>query len=275
MKSSDCTNLNLFFFIFRLNYGSSSLITRFFSRNASIDQPAKIISKAAGLIRLTYLYDYESGGTNIATATSELEVSVGGNNRKITLATEKATASHHADKFSTSHSSHSSNILTPLLSSAIDSARSAVTETFLNFTSVGNGFTNNSSSFFLNHSNGFLGDIRSFDSQLDDQSTFTNDNNLSELSVYGLHRNATIVVDSGIIPEIPNYIRYTSMVFCILIMCLGVIGNVMVSLDILFPCLIWIEFIIYFVLFQGANCHFKDKGYEELYKYIFNEFKHS
>lgn len=31
------------------------------------------------------------------------------------------------------------------------------------------------------------------------------------------------------LPEIPSYIRTTSMVFCIVIMCLGVIGNVMVS----------------------------------------------
>lgn len=33
------------------------------------------------------------------------------------------------------------------------------------------------------------------------------------------------------IPEIPAYIRTTSMVFCITIMFLGVIGNIMVSLD--------------------------------------------
>lgn len=30
-------------------------------------------------------------------------------------------------------------------------------------------------------------------------------------------------------PQIPEYIRATSMVFCIIIMCLGVIGNIMVS----------------------------------------------
>lgn len=30
-------------------------------------------------------------------------------------------------------------------------------------------------------------------------------------------------------PQIPAYIRNTSMVFCIVIMCLGVIGNIMVS----------------------------------------------
>lgn len=33
----------------------------------------------------------------------------------------------------------------------------------------------------------------------------------------------------GGIPQIPAYIRNTSMVFCIVIMCLGVIGNIMVS----------------------------------------------
>lgn len=35
--------------------------------------------------------------------------------------------------------------------------------------------------------------------------------------------------DSSEMPQIPEYIRATSMVFCIIIMCLGVIGNVMVS----------------------------------------------
>lgn len=33
------------------------------------------------------------------------------------------------------------------------------------------------------------------------------------------------------VPQIPAYIRNTSMVFCIVIMCLGVIGNIMVSGD--------------------------------------------
>lgn len=32
-------------------------------------------------------------------------------------------------------------------------------------------------------------------------------------------------------PQIPEYIRTTSMVFCVVIMCLGVIGNIMVSKD--------------------------------------------
>lgn len=32
-------------------------------------------------------------------------------------------------------------------------------------------------------------------------------------------------------PEIPAYIRNTSMIFCVVIMCLGVIGNIMVSFD--------------------------------------------
>uniref|UniRef100_A0AAG5CVQ0 G-protein coupled receptors family 1 profile domain-containing protein n=1 Tax=Anopheles atroparvus TaxID=41427 RepID=A0AAG5CVQ0_ANOAO len=34
-------------------------------------------------------------------------------------------------------------------------------------------------------------------------------------------------------PQIPEYIRATSMVFCIIIMCLGVIGNIMVPIVIL------------------------------------------
>ncbi len=32
-------------------------------------------------------------------------------------------------------------------------------------------------------------------------------------------------------PQIPEYIRTTSMVFCIAIMCLGVVGNIMVSFN--------------------------------------------
>uniref|UniRef100_A0A6E8VBM8 G_PROTEIN_RECEP_F1_2 domain-containing protein n=1 Tax=Anopheles coluzzii TaxID=1518534 RepID=A0A6E8VBM8_ANOCL len=39
--------------------------------------------------------------------------------------------------------------------------------------------------------------------------------------------------DSSEMPQIPEYIRATSMVFCIIIMCLGVIGNVMVPIVIL------------------------------------------
>uniref|UniRef100_A0A182FAY4 G-protein coupled receptors family 1 profile domain-containing protein n=1 Tax=Anopheles albimanus TaxID=7167 RepID=A0A182FAY4_ANOAL len=38
---------------------------------------------------------------------------------------------------------------------------------------------------------------------------------------------------SEIMPQIPEYIRATSMVFCIIIMCLGVIGNIMVPIVIL------------------------------------------
>lgn len=32
-------------------------------------------------------------------------------------------------------------------------------------------------------------------------------------------------------PQIPDYIRTTSMVFCVIIMCLGVIGNIMVNIN--------------------------------------------
>uniref|UniRef100_A0A182P812 G-protein coupled receptors family 1 profile domain-containing protein n=1 Tax=Anopheles epiroticus TaxID=199890 RepID=A0A182P812_9DIPT len=39
--------------------------------------------------------------------------------------------------------------------------------------------------------------------------------------------------DSSEMPQIPEYIRATSMVFCIIIMCLGVIGNIMVPIVIL------------------------------------------
>uniref|UniRef100_A0A182IJA3 G-protein coupled receptors family 1 profile domain-containing protein n=1 Tax=Anopheles atroparvus TaxID=41427 RepID=A0A182IJA3_ANOAO len=39
--------------------------------------------------------------------------------------------------------------------------------------------------------------------------------------------------ESSEMPQIPEYIRATSMVFCIIIMCLGVIGNIMVPIVIL------------------------------------------
>lgn len=39
-------------------------------------------------------------------------------------------------------------------------------------------------------------------------------------------------------PQIPEYIRTTSMVFCIVIMCLGVIGNIMVSVIFIRPFLL-------------------------------------
>lgn len=75
---------------------------------------------------------------------------------------------------------------------------------------------------------------------LGDNSSSNATNFLSNLSE--LHRNATtsaagvamggggtIATANNDVPQIPDYIRYTSMVFCIAIMCLGVIGNIMVS----------------------------------------------
>ncbi|XP_044743898.1 growth hormone secretagogue receptor type 1 [Chrysoperla carnea] len=47
----------------------------------------------------------------------------------------------------------------------------------------------------------------------------------------GTFNNST--VNSGYYPVFPTYIRNTSMVFCVIIMCLGVIGNVMVPIVIL------------------------------------------
>lgn len=105
---------------------------------------------------------------------------------------------------------------------------------------------NITSSILLGDSSRILGDNINSSSN----TTSTNFlNNLSELGLYGLHRNATSVGagvgDDAIgsmggggtaaaanndVPQIPDYIRYTSMVFCIAIMCLGVIGNIMVNI---------------------------------------------
>lgn len=97
-------------------------------------------------------------------------------------------------------------------------------------------------------------------------------NNLSELGLYGLHRNitggddaasstngimlgggggATTTAANNDVPQIPDYIRYTSMVFCIAIMCLGVIGNIMVN-DISISTLNKQKFCNFFT---GTNCH--------------------
>lgn len=45
--------------------------------------------------------------------------------------------------------------------------------------------------------------------------------------------NGTNSTDNTDHPQIPAYIRTTSMVFCIIIMCLGVVGNVMVPIVIM------------------------------------------
>lgn len=45
---------------------------------------------------------------------------------------------------------------------------------------------------------------------------------------YALAQNQTWTNDSMSIPVFPAYIRHTSVAFCVVIMCLGVIGNIMV-----------------------------------------------
>ena len=50
----------------------------------------------------------------------------------------------------------------------------------------------------------------------------------SNISLFGEY-NEDLNYTSNYDPKIPNYIRYTSMVLCIFIMCLGFIGNIMVS----------------------------------------------
>lgn len=59
-------------------------------------------------------------------------------------------------------------------------------------------------------------------------------NNSTDISLNGIFWNFTTTTDiigteNDDVPHIPDYIRYTSMIFCIAIMCLGVIGNIMVS----------------------------------------------
>jgi hypothetical protein len=54
-------------------------------------------------------------------------------------------------------------------------------------------------------------------------STFANNSIYGDLLSH--HQNITINDDE---PRIPEYITLTSMIFCIIIMCLGLIGNIMV-----------------------------------------------
>lgn len=54
--------------------------------------------------------------------------------------------------------------------------------------------------------------------------------NSSNSSIPTNATNSTLDIDY---PQIPEYIRTTSMVFCIIIMCLGVVGNVMVPIVIM------------------------------------------
>lgn len=104
--------------------------------------------------------------------------------------------------------------------------------------------------------NNITGSILLGDRSSSNTTTTTNFlSNLSELGLYGLHRNATsatgiggmgdavgsmggggtVTAANNDVPQIPDYIRYTSMVFCIVIMCLGVIGNIMVSFSFIYP----------------------------------------
>lgn len=60
----------------------------------------------------------------------------------------------------------------------------------------------------------------------------------SSISLFGEY-SEDLNYTSNYDPKIPNYIRYTSMVLCIFIMCLGFIGNVMVSIFVI-PVFIWV-----------------------------------
>lgn len=161
------------------------------------------------------------GHNKLAAKATSHSVTVGGGLEEVSA---KADAS-------TNITLSTSEILKSMLSSAIDTARATVTDTLLSLSgiSVDNNNQVNQSTTFITSINTSFNQRQEQPLQYDGQSQF-NGNNLSELSLFGLHRNvSTINVSNDENPQIPNYIRYTSMVFCILIMCLGVIGNVMVS----------------------------------------------
>jgi hypothetical protein len=53
---------------------------------------------------------------------------------------------------------------------------------------------------------------------------------LSPLNSSGIHGNFSVDQNiSNYAPHIPDYIRTTSIVFCVVILCLGLIGNIMVN----------------------------------------------
>ena len=53
---------------------------------------------------------------------------------------------------------------------------------------------------------------------------------LSPLNSSGIHGNFSVDQNiSNYEPRIPDYIRTTSIVFCVIILCLGLIGNIMVN----------------------------------------------
>lgn len=88
-------------------------------------------------------------------------------------------------------------------------------------------FTINSTELLFNLSNvDQPSSPTSRNSNIKSLSSINNNNNISFFGEYSEDLNYTINYD----PKIPNYIRYTSMILCILIMCLGFIGNIMVCL---------------------------------------------
>lgn len=183
--------------------------------------------------------------------------------------TTNAFASEASSETATTPSSSSPSLnFANLISSAIRAATSMVTETFSPSSSSSISSNNNFNLNSINPINNFSVNADSNNNNtIISVNSVINGNISSELSLYGsLHHNATriavaaagaafsgasagsgtSVVGIGVgginaatstfdsngnydVPEIPNYIRYTSMVFCIVIMCLGVIGNIMVS----------------------------------------------
>lgn len=122
------------------------------------------------------------------------------------------------------------NILSALVSSAIRTA----TDTLISLLDASSNTNHNNNNNNIIDSHGNVTTTSSIAATISVNSVINGGNVSSELSLYGLHHNGTAIAGviqdttNYVVPEIPNYIRYTSMVFCIVIMCFGVIGNIMV-----------------------------------------------
>uniref|UniRef100_A0A336MUN8 CSON007190 protein n=1 Tax=Culicoides sonorensis TaxID=179676 RepID=A0A336MUN8_CULSO len=196
----------------------------------------------------SHFYDYEiisnapthrNSGTSLSKIIERPSLDTTANRVATTTIVDKisfATTANSASFFASSSSSFGPNA--PRQHHTLPSTTAITPKHVLN--TILNNVTN---SILLSDSSSILGDNASSSLTNNNGSTTNFLSNLSELGLYGLHRNSSSTVtgndvtSSGnadiIIPQIPDYIRYTSMVFCIVIMCLGVIGNIMVPIVIL------------------------------------------